>query len=307
MVRQGGDQLSRRSVLGGIAAAGLTPVAVAATAEGKSATTTVLGDFEDGLDGWRTDGGNRLQTVEPEQPPHGVTNGSQALRVNVRGDGFPNIRKHDLKGVDLVENPYLLADVTPGRDSTVESSFTFQFRLHHSNGGGGGNGGRSARGNQNGNGNGKSAPVVASSEIVAGRGFTERLTWDLTSVDEEIRRNANRLQIQWYPTRYPPEKGPRGKQKQVEYQGSVDFDWIRVTSSPTEVAKQQQERQWRTLETEHGPYRDTTVEERTEDAERGQFVFDDGTTIPYEALVLDENKFELTIGSETHKFGDGWE
>jgi hypothetical protein len=148
--------------------------------------------------------------------------------------------------------------------------------------------------------------VVESSKIVASPGFTERLTWDLSDVDEAIRRKAKRLQIRWYPTRYPPKGGSKGKQKQHQYSGTVHVDWVRATDSANTVGEVAQQRQWKSLKAEHGPYRETIILGQTEDTEHGEFVFDDGTAVAYDLVVLDDDRFELTIGSETFKLGDGW-
>ncbi|EMA14213.1 hypothetical protein [Haloarcula amylolytica] len=284
-------------------------MAVSGEANGKSGL--VIDDFEDGLDGWHTDGGNSLRVIEPSGPTSGVTHGSNVLEVTVNRDAFPNIVTNRVKQVDLVNNPSLLADVTPQLDQSVESSLTFQLRLHHSHrranetGKKGRKHGKAKR-SSGGTPNENSVMVVESPEIVASPGFTERLSWDLSDVDEAIRRKAKRLQIRWYPTRYPPERGAKGKQKKVDYSGTVHVDWVRTTESVNEVAEVRYQRQWQSLKAEHGPYRDTRILEQTDSTEHGEFVFDDGTAVYYSVEVLADDKFELTIASETFKLGDGW-
>lgn len=52
---------------------GMLPVGVVAGNSGRAKPndddTVVLGDFEDGLDGWRTNGGNELEQITDEQTP----------------------------------------------------------------------------------------------------------------------------------------------------------------------------------------------------------------------------------------------
>lgn len=202
------------------------------------------------------------------------------------------------------KNPYLLADVTPQMDQSIRSSLTFQFRLRHAYGRANKKKGEKKR--KGGAKDGQKALAVESPEITAGAGFTERLTWDLSDVDEAIRRKAKRLQIRWYPTKFPPEGGSRGKQKQADYSGTVHVDGVRVTDSANEVGGVRRQRQWQSLQAEHGPYRDTNILEQTAEIEHGEFVFDDGAAVPYEVVVLGDDKFELTIDSETFEIGAGW-
>lgn len=298
------SDVARRDVLGGLALAGLSSTGLALPASANRGETTVLGDFEDGTEGWTTDGGNSLSTVSRSEQRLGVTHGSRALEVHVNGDGFPAIHNRRAIGrADLVEYPYLIADVTPGTDANVDSALSFQFRLHHSHGGDetGGNGKRGSTSNE------KPALVEASREVTAGAPFTDSLTWDLTELDEEVRRKAKRLEIRWHPLRYPPEGGARGNQRNVDYRGSVYVDWVRLSDNPTDVAARQYHQRWQSLEAEHGRYVDTEIEERTDDGESGAFVFEDGTRVAYELVVLGEHKYRLTVDSESFQLGTGWE
>ncbi len=46
-----------------------------------AASDNILGDFEDGVDGWKTSGGNTLETVSRSDKPAPVTRGKSALAV----------------------------------------------------------------------------------------------------------------------------------------------------------------------------------------------------------------------------------
>jgi len=300
------NSVSRRTLLGGIAGAGAVPGILSAGVGAKDDSGTVVGDFEDGPEGWRTNGGNTVRSIEPTEPPTGVTHGEKVLEVTVNGDGFPSIETESIDDLDLIGQPYLLADVTPQLDQSVEQTLTFQIRIHHSQAGGTGKKGKN-KSNGGQTRNEKSENVVESKEIVVAPGFTERLTWDLSDIDESIRRNPSRLQIQWYPTIHPPEAGSRGKQKQVDYSGTVHLDGVRTIGAVTELERERYRRYWQSLVAQYGPYRETTVSEQAEEFEKGQFGFDDGTTVDYTLEVLANDQFELTVDAETFKLGQGWD
>jgi hypothetical protein len=142
----------------GLTAVGLSvgPIPVSAQT---SSDTVVLGDFESGLDGWKTNGGNRLSRVSVEDRPAAVTSGEYALDVTVTGDPYPMIEnKSRVKRADFVGHPYLVADVAPSQVSDTASEVTFQFRYHHN--------AAPAKGGEGSSGKGKKPALVEESEPV---------------------------------------------------------------------------------------------------------------------------------------------
>ncbi|EMA14663.1 hypothetical protein [Haloarcula amylolytica] len=108
---------NRRSVLQyaglmggiGIASSGVT---AKKNSNGGSASTSdnknQLGDFEDGLDRWKTNGGNELQQITEDDFPAGVVSGNHGLAVGVNGDSFPMIEnKKRVKNAELEKHRYL--------------------------------------------------------------------------------------------------------------------------------------------------------------------------------------------------------
>lgn len=91
----------------------------------------VLGDFESGLDGWSTNGGNTLERISEEDIPAGIRSGSHGLSVEIDGDAYPMIEnKQRVAGADFLEFPHLSMHVL-GATADTESDLMFQFRIHH--------------------------------------------------------------------------------------------------------------------------------------------------------------------------------
>lgn len=92
------ESVRRRSLLQYTALAGRLGVLPTGTAVGRRSgqssvgtNEVVLGDFEDGLDGWTTTGTNELDRVTDDELPMGVVSGRHALVVEVDGDAHPMI------------------------------------------------------------------------------------------------------------------------------------------------------------------------------------------------------------------------
>lgn len=308
---------SRRSVLqyAAIAGGGLFFSGTAA-ANGSSGTGNAdpstgdvvqLGDFESDLDGWKTDGGNKLTRVTDEQFPAGIASGEHALGVDVRGDLFPAIRKKkDLKGIDFSNHPYLRTHVVALAEDT-DSDLLFQFRLHH----------RPTKGTKkdsstknekkdDGPSRGKSKNLVKSEFERVPQITPREIQWDLSDLSDEILQSVERVEIGWQLADHRPEGGPRGRTKgEFDYQGMVLFDDVRLLESNPETPETQQVNKKRALHREHGMIVDRKFETRTADLERGTLVFSDGTEVPYEFEILDSGGYRYTIDGETFESSGG--
>lgn len=276
---------------------------IPAQVEARPGNARILGGFEDDRDGWRTNGGNRLTRVTETDFPAGVTQGTHALKTEVRGDLYPMIEnKSRVKRADFADRPYLVADVLGGPVSDTESDITFKFRYHHRAtpaSGGKDSGGKN--GNQQ-----KSVLVEESEPMTVSPILPTQLYWDMSDLDDEALANPERLEIVWYPTDHPPDGGPRGRSGGFDYRGHVVFDNVRLTDSVGELSLSAIRTEVQNLKLNHGPLTETTVESRSESLEVGAFVFSDGATIPYEFEQQGEDKFAYTIDGDTFKLGGGW-
>lgn len=308
------DWVDRRTILQSTAAAGglgLLPASAGAdrgsgtSSRGKSSTDDeILGDFEGGLDGWRTNGGNELKQITEDDVPAGVTNGSHALQIEVNGDAYPVIEnKRRVRRADFTERPCLGLHVIALTKRT-DSDLRLQFRLHHTASGGdqsngsGSNGGRTPKS--------KDSNVEKSGWKSISQLRPQELQWDMSGLSTDIRETAKRLEIVWYIEGHEPDGGPRGRTNgEFDYNGFVVFDDIRLYESPpiSETARQHDKKL--ELHRNHGMIVDRTFDERREDFERGRVVYADGTEISFSFEVLGEDKFAYTIDGETFKIGGG--
>lgn len=258
----------------------------------------MLGDFETGLDGWQTNGGNRLARVDDEEAAGVVAEGEHALEVTVSGDPHPMIENERRVGrADFAGHPYLLADVVPGAVSDTESEVTFTFRYHHDAASGGSPRGGDGRGDRQ----NKSVLVAESEPITVSPLVRTRLFWDMSGLDEETLASPRRLEVAWHPADHPPDAGPRGRGRGFDYRGNVWFDNVRLSDDVSDVSVAAIESQMQSLKLDHGIITRTEVDTRTADLEEGSFVFADGTRVPYRFEVVADGRFRYTIDGETHE------
>lgn len=259
---------------------------------------TTLGDFESGLDGWRTTGRNELEQVENDDVPAGVVRGAHALSVSVNGDMYPMIEnKKRVKGADFLENPYLQVHVL-ARVEETDSDIVFQFRLRHTQSGGNRSGKSDSKSQRR-----KSVTVVESDRQTVPQLTPRWLEWDMTDLPDQALKTANRLEIVWYVEDHEPSGNHRGRNEgDFEYHGQVVFDDVRIMESPPRTESQRERDAKRDLHREHGMIVKRTFEERTATSERGVFVFSDGTEVPYEYEILDNGKSRYTLDGETFEY-----
>ena len=112
----------------GLAGATLLGAGSVGDAVPDTSAATALGTYEDGLDGWRAAGGERLPRVGCRDWPAAVTHGKVALCVDPDGSAAPAVRR-SLDGVDLESAPFLVADATPGVVDGTDAPVAFAFRL----------------------------------------------------------------------------------------------------------------------------------------------------------------------------------
>lgn len=258
-----------------------------------------LGDFETGLDGWTTNGGNELTRITKDQIPSGVVSGEHGLAVEINGDLFPMIEnKKRIKDADFLKNPHLQMHVIAIAEET-DSDLMFQFRLHHTPSNRGGAPGKGGKGGSSGS---KDVNVEESDLKTVPQLTSRTVQWDMSGLPDDVLGTAKRLEIVWFLEDHEPQDGHRGRANgDFDYQGHVVFDDIRLAESNPISETGKAQRIQMDLHREHGMIVDQIREEMTKDLERGTFVFADGTEIPYEAKILDNGQVRYTIDGKTHE------
>lgn len=283
---------TRRSVLEGVGAAsvatllgGTLPAPVSADA----GDTTVLGDFESGLDGWRATGESELGRVAKRDRPAAVASGQYALEVPVGGDSASGIANETrVRDAEFVANPYLFATVTPGPIFGTDAAVPVRFRLHYETDGLLGDG-----------------TAVAESDTTEVRpNVPTVVTWDTSTIDPEDRANATRLEIDWSPE--------DGLLDLVDDDGtgadghSVIVDGVHLGADQGRSETVRMGGHWERLEFSLGAYRETNVEFRTDHLETGEFVFADGSTVPYAVETLTSDSVRFVLDGVAYLLGGEW-
>lgn len=301
-----GLPIGRRDVckaMGATIAGSLLPVSVASA----SGDATVLGDFEESFDGWKTNGGNSLDRVTAERWDRPVTSGSHALEVRSNGDPYPLVFNTDRASeADFWSNQYMLADVTVGGLEDGVGALAFTMRYHHSAGKGGGKGGDSPGGNPPGQ--GRSPNVEVFDPIPVPEGVQATLHWDLSELSEGVRRAPKRVGIAWHAQGTEPNKGPSGRGPGEALTGSVFLDNVRLSADLTEFNRSAIEQHMLSLQDDYGSYTYTIADFDSEAlVENGVLEFYDGTEIPTEFTIHGDQQFEYTIDDTSYRLGGGWQ
>lgn len=282
--------------LGAAAASSLLP-GIAAGREPTGATT-LLGDFEGGLDGWRTNGGNDIGRIHKSGVPGTLVNGEFGLGVQVHGDPYPMVEnKRRVSRADFAAEPYLLADIiTTVRDSDAE--LVVQFRYHHSDGDSGEQSSGADSSHQE-----KPALVEESPEMSVTQAVASQLYWDMSDLSNEVLSSPERLEIVWYSADQKPDGGPRGRGSSAGVEGLTVLDNVRLTDAPHVAAQTGVRNTVRDLRLEHGHIDDVVTTQRSDTAESGYILFADGTQISYEFEVLSDDVYRYVIDGETFRQG----
>lgn len=268
---------------------------------------TSLGDFESGLDGWKTNGGVKLSRVEYEDRPYAIESGDHALEVSANGDPYPMIaNRRRVRKADFVDNPYLLGHVTVGELTDELESITFKLRYHHGAApADGSGGGKNQDGKGSGNGSTQKSALVEEKEVTVPSLTKSLIQWDMSSLAEEKRSDPKRLEIAWYAGD-EPKTGPRGRGPGEGLTGAVVFDAIRVTDSVQLLNIASFGNHIRDLKRQHGTFEYETVE-YFEGGEEGKLVFTDGTEVPVRWEDRGSDRELYTVGDTTFKLGGGWD
>lgn len=278
----------------------------------ESGETELLGGFESGYDGWKTNGGNEFHLVDENSFAPGVTQGTQALGVHISGDPFPHVWKTDVRNVDFRAHPYLVGSVIA---TTFDNDANVVFKLRYYYGQTGGEKGGEEDDEKSGKqqDGGDSGPagkpnVVESPEIQVEQLTPSTLYWDMSELSDDTLDDPTRLEIAWYPADHPPETGAngRGSASSYDYRGGVVFDNIRVTSNPTEGAADAMKRTFDRLQSTHGPFEEAVTEQVEASEEHGYALFSDGTRISYTFEDRGDHKFVYTLDGDSFKLGGGW-
>ncbi len=290
MVRNGTVNLDRRTLLkgsGAIAGASVVPIEVGA----QTAEVVRIGDFEDGLDGWKTDGGVSIDRVSADERPRAVTHGNHALRVDAGGDPRPRLRKQ-LRKQDLGDRHFLAFDVwtenAPDVDAVAEE-VTFEVTLRYDRGASGGGRGRGGTGGP---------PVVTRTETVP-FGYGGPVVADLSDAADGALERPTRVELAIGDGTSASKAAGRGPADPL---GAVVFlDDVRFTGDPGTVTAARLSRQVSNLLADHGPFT-YDGESFTGTAETGSLNFADGTVVPVRLAFVGDGTFTLDVGDETYEF-----
>lgn len=273
---------SRRQVLSSVVgAAAFSGLPALVGDEGDGGTDLLSTDAD--TDGWLATGDVELDTVDYCEWFPTITWDDEAIEVSVSGEPGPRMDRR-LDGVDLVESPYLVADVAPGvlDGSDVAVAFAFSF----------------SRGSLDGD-----RDVLAWSEPVTIRqAMPGRVYWDASDVARSERASATHLGLAWTTA----DTTARPADADEPYTGELVVGAVRATDRAETVGRARFADTLRNLEAEHGSYRRTEVAERDDTGERGRFVFASGATAPYRFDVLDEDRYRLTLADVSVQLGGGW-
>lgn len=284
-----GASETRRGVLKGIGAASVSTLfggALPVTVSAATGATTVLGDFESGLDGWQATGEEELDRVETAERPVAVTSGTHGLAVTTNSERRAGIRNEThVRDADFVENPYLFATVTSGRVFGTDSAVTVQYRLHHTT---------------DGHLDGETSTVESEATTIRPH-VASVVAWDTSGIDETKRANATRLEIVWYPETDLSTEDLLSDESGNEW--SVVFDDVHLGDDQDRFELVQMADHWERLEFANGAYQETTILSRTDLLESGEFVFADGTAIPYTVERLSGGETRYTIHGVTYQLG----
>lgn len=262
----------------GIGAMGVMGTANAASDSQK------FGEFEDGLDGWKTEDQNTLSRVDETDVGPAILIGSQSLLADVTGEpGTKIFKDSNLDSVDFREHPYLLAYVISGTvydgDSLTDLPVDYQFKFYILN--------------------------SEQDEVIALKSGTQTVpphtpqyvSFDMSNllaelystVEDESDLIPQRIEIFWEPC------ASDDVLSSIDYHGEVIFDDIRATSVETEYSLRALTQTRAELMDTHGQINRTSIDNRSDSLEEGTLEFSDGFTLNFTIEELSENVFEYTI------------
>nr|WP_233340448.1 hypothetical protein [Haloprofundus sp. MHR1] len=233
---------------------------------------TVMGKFEADMNGWSPNGSSTLSRSDRSIESAPVTQRDYALKVNVNGDSEPSIQNRQrIYHSDLSNNTCLIADVLPASVENSDSPVTFRFRYHHTNG------------------------IEKSNEITVDQGCGAQVAWDLDELSSSKLDSPERIELVWYPENHPPSSN-------FDYNGVVYVDNIRLTNNKTDVTHASCAHKTRALQRAHGACVEETVDAIDSSTQSGEFVYSDGTRVPYSGEILADGSVEMTIDGEAFRY-----
>lgn len=249
-----------------------------------SSDSLTFGDFEDGIDGWKTENQNTLSLVDNSEIISDLIIGSQALSGEVSGDPGTKIYKEsNLESVDFRSHPYLFAYVIPSTvndgGSRTELATDFEFRFYILN-------------------MEEDEVIALKSEVqTVSPHSPQYISFDMSSVlaelystvDDESNLIPQRLEIFWEPS------ADDNNLSSIDYSGEVIFDDIGATSVETDYSLRALTQTRAELMEAHGQLIHTHIETQSSTQEEGTLEFSDGFTVDYTIEELAPNRFEYTI------------
>lgn len=255
----------------------------------RSRDSTLLGDFETGLDGWRTNNGNELSRVTEDDVPMGVESGEHALAVKVRGAEPPTIENEErVRRADFANNPYLQLHVH-AVDVGTDADLLFRFRLHYGDDCGSG-------------GVGSSAPdtnVKESEDITVPQLYPRRMQWDMSDLPEDVLATANRLEVTWRPEDGESTADALPTAEGVDFRQLVVLDDVRLSADEPISDAERLQRKRMDLNREHGMIVERVPEVQNDTVERGTIEYADGYRTEYAFEELDDGGYRYTLDGET--------
>ncbi len=263
----------------------------------------VLGDFETGTDGWRTNGGVELARVDGSTVPEAVAHGDYALRVDGNNDPKPMVET-TVRDADFATYPYLVADVYVARIDGYDGSVTFQFIFRHDRGGQQGETTDRKKGTSTKEQKANS-PTAISPEIEVPQLYDLQLFWDMSDIPAEARERPHQLELTWSRTRGKGE-GSEGQGNAPSYGAAVYLDNVRLTNSREAVEASALSAHLSRLRARH-QLPEYVFESASDGTERGRLEYVDGTTVPVTVAVEGSKKLRYTLDGTTYQLGGGWE
>lgn len=283
----------RRSFIQGVGSTALlSTLPMGALAESSNPTTTSIGNFDEGLEGWQANEGNELAQISSESVP-GVLDGDNGLAVITKQANEAVLTETaTVRDVDLVESRCLVADVVP---SIADSNSTvrFQFALGYSDQD------ESTQSDEADERGSESQQLVSSPSQEIPQYQKSTISWNLSDVGEDAKSRATHLEIKWDTSDGQTESDSDPKAYAI-------FDDVRLLEDVTEANIQVLNQKLTNLRLEHGVLMSVEVAEERDDFESGTFVYRDGTEVQYVFERISDDKYRYTVDDSEYKLGGDW-
>jgi len=297
---------SRRTVLKGLLASGA--IGYAGINAVSADTGSDMADFGDGIDGWRTEGPNKISRISEEEIPGADFSGGYALRTEV--NRYPAVlgTTKDIVDRDLSDAEYIIADALV-IDKDTSGEVEFKLELHHTDTPAGGSSNRGRGQSSPGN------PLVNEVGVsnIPQLTFTQ-VYWDVRDVSDSVLEDVKRLRIYWEPEGEGTSGGGQGRGNGPgSNPGSFDdllgdfiLDRLRYVTDSSEVDGQLSVQAMNSHRRRHGRIVDREVDVGEDDYEEGRIILRDGTEIEYSFETVGDKKYIKMLDGEEFRLGEGW-